>query len=98
MLEHTHTETELTCVLQGSLSHEGGRFGPGDASIDHQPSWGGRSLRLSRGNERQTPHHGSLGRLIECSSVFGAGLIQKFRPVVYSLAGFQFIWKRPPSY
>ena len=42
MLEHTHTETELTCVLQGSFSHEGGRFGPGDFdlgddSIDHQP-------------------------------------------------------------
>jgi len=42
MLEHTHTETELTCVLRGSFSHEGGRFGPGDVdlgddTIDHQP-------------------------------------------------------------
>lgn len=42
MLEHTHTGTELTCVLQGSFSHEGGRFGPGDFDFgdetqDHQP-------------------------------------------------------------
>jgi putative transcriptional regulator len=43
MLEHTHTGTELTCVLQGSFSHEGGRFGPGDFdfgddTLDHQPT------------------------------------------------------------
>ena len=42
MLEYTHTGTELTCVLQGSFSHEGGRFGPGDfdfgdETLDHQP-------------------------------------------------------------
>lgn len=42
MLEHTHTGTELTCVLRGSFSHEGGRFGPGDFdfgddTLDHQP-------------------------------------------------------------
>lgn len=42
MLEHTHTETELTCVLKGSFSHEGGRFGPGDFdlgddTVDHRP-------------------------------------------------------------
>ena len=42
MLEHTHTGTELTCVLRGSFSHEGGRFGPGDFDFgdetqDHQP-------------------------------------------------------------
>ena len=42
MLEHTHTGTELTCVLRGSFSHEGGRFGPGDfdfgdETLDHQP-------------------------------------------------------------
>lgn len=42
MLEHTHTESELTCVIKGSFSHEGGRFGPGDFdlgddTIDHQP-------------------------------------------------------------
>jgi len=45
MLEHTHTGTELTCVLRGSFSHEGGRFGPGDFDfgddmLDHQPTVG----------------------------------------------------------
>ncbi len=45
MLEHTHTGTELTCVLRGSFSHEGGRFGPGDFdfgddTLDHQPTVG----------------------------------------------------------
>lgn len=42
MLEHTHTGVELTCVLRGSFSHEGGYFGPGDfdfgdETLDHQP-------------------------------------------------------------
>ena len=42
MLEHTHTGTELTLVLEGSFSHEGGRFGPGDFGygddeVDHRP-------------------------------------------------------------
>jgi putative transcriptional regulator len=42
MLEHSHTGTELTCVLKGSFSHEGGRFVPGDFDygdddIDHRP-------------------------------------------------------------
>jgi putative transcriptional regulator len=42
MIEHSHAGTELTCVLKGNFSHEGGRFGPGDfdfgdGTIDHQP-------------------------------------------------------------
>jgi putative transcriptional regulator len=42
MLEHTHTGTELTCVLKGSFSHQGGRYGPGDfdygdSAVDHRP-------------------------------------------------------------
>jgi putative transcriptional regulator len=42
MLEHSHTGTELTCVLKGSFSHEGGRYGPGDFDygdddVDHRP-------------------------------------------------------------
>jgi putative transcriptional regulator len=42
MLEHTHTGTELTCVLKGSFSHEGGRYAAGDfdfgdQSVDHRP-------------------------------------------------------------
>jgi putative transcriptional regulator len=42
MLEHTHTGTELTCVLKGSFSHQGGRYAPGDFDygdddVDHRP-------------------------------------------------------------
>ncbi len=42
MLEHSHLGTELTCVLKGSFSHHGGRFGPGDFDygdddVDHRP-------------------------------------------------------------
>lgn len=42
MLQHTHTGIEMTCVLTGAFSHDGGRFGPGDfdlgdESVDHQP-------------------------------------------------------------
>jgi putative transcriptional regulator len=42
MLDHTHSGTELTCVLKGSFTHEGGHFGPGDfdygdGDVNHQP-------------------------------------------------------------
>lgn len=42
MLQHSHTEVEMTCVLTGAFSHDGGRFGPGDfdfgdEEIDHKP-------------------------------------------------------------
>lgn len=42
MLDHSHTGTELTCVLSGRFSHEGGFFGPGDfdfgdGDTDHRP-------------------------------------------------------------
>ena len=33
MLEHTHTGTEMTCVLTGSFSHEAGHYGPGDFDL-----------------------------------------------------------------
>jgi len=33
MLEHTHTGTEMTCVLTGSFSHDAGTFGPGDFDL-----------------------------------------------------------------
>lgn len=70
MLEHTHTGTELTCVLKGSFSHEGGRYGPGDFdfgddSVDHRPIVGGEGPCLCivamTGNLRM---NGLLGRLI----------------------------------
>jgi len=42
MLQHSHTDIELTCVLSGAFSHDGGRYGPGDfdlsdESVQHQP-------------------------------------------------------------
>jgi len=70
MLEHTHTGTELTCVLRGSFSHEGGRFGPGDfdfgdETLDHQPIVGGDEpclcLVAMTGDLRM---NGFFGRLI----------------------------------
>lgn len=41
MLEHSHTGTEVTCVLSGAFSHGGGHFGPGDfdlgdEAVDHR--------------------------------------------------------------
>jgi putative transcriptional regulator len=70
MLEHTHTGTELTCVLKGSFSHEGGRYGPGDFDygdddIDHRPIVGDEGpcvcLVAMTGELRM---NGWLGRLI----------------------------------
>lgn len=42
MLPHAHTGIEMTCVLTGAFSHEGGRYGPGDfdfgdESVHHEP-------------------------------------------------------------
>jgi putative transcriptional regulator len=42
MLQHTHSGIEMTCVLTGSFSHDGGLFEPGDFdfgdySVEHQP-------------------------------------------------------------
>ncbi len=42
MLQHSHTGTEMTCVLSGAFSHEGGHFAPGDfdlgdEAVDHEP-------------------------------------------------------------
>jgi putative transcriptional regulator len=42
MLQHSHTGLEMTCVLSGAFSHEGGRYAAGDfdlgdESVDHQP-------------------------------------------------------------
>jgi putative transcriptional regulator len=40
--EHTHAGVEITCVLHGGFTHEGGHFGPGDFDLgddtmDHRP-------------------------------------------------------------
>jgi putative transcriptional regulator len=70
MLEHTHTGSELTCVLKGSFSHKGGRYGPGDfdfgdESVDHRPIVGDEGPCLCvvamTGDLRM---NGLLGRLI----------------------------------
>ena len=38
LMPHDHTGTEMTCVLSGSFSHDGDRFGPGDFD------WGERGI------------------------------------------------------
>jgi len=42
LLQHDHTSLEMTCVLSGGFTHEGGHFGPGDFdlgddSVSHEP-------------------------------------------------------------
>jgi putative transcriptional regulator len=70
MLEHTHTGTELTCVLRGSFSHEGGRFGPGDfdfgdETLDHEPTVGdGEPCLCLVAMTGDLRINGFLGRLI----------------------------------
>ncbi|MGA7809049.1 cupin domain-containing protein, partial [Bradyrhizobium sp.] len=70
MLEHSHTGTELTCVLKGSFSHDGGRFGPGDfdfgdGTVDHQPVVGdGEPCLCVVAMTGDLRLNGFLGRLI----------------------------------
>lgn len=70
MLEHTHTGSELTCVLKGSFSHAGGRYGPGDFdvgddAVNHRPIVGGEepclALVAMTGDLRMK---GLLGKLV----------------------------------
>ena len=70
MLEHSHTGTELTLVLKGSFSHQGGEYRPGDfdfgdGEVDHQPLVGSEMPCLclvAMSGDLQM--HGWLGRLI----------------------------------
>lgn len=70
MLEHSHTGTELTLVLKGSFSHQGGEYRPGDfdfgdGEVDHQPIVGSDEPCLclvAMSGDLQM--HGWLGRLI----------------------------------
>jgi putative transcriptional regulator len=70
MLEHTHTGEELTCVLKGSFSHQGGRYGPGDfdfgdEAVDHRPIVGGEEPCLCLVAMTGDLHlRGFFGRLI----------------------------------
>jgi len=68
---HGHRGTEYTCVLAGSFSDQGGRFGAGDmietgVDVDHQPITGPESdcvcLLAMEGRLRL---HGLLGRLLQ---------------------------------
>jgi len=70
MIEHSHTGSELTLVLKGSFSHQGGHYGPGDFDlgddeVDHRPIVGDEGpclcLVAMTGELRM---HGLLGRLI----------------------------------
>ena len=70
MIEHSHTGSELTLVLKGSFSHQGGRYGPGDFDlgddeVDHRPVVGDEGpclcLVAMTGSLQM---HGVLGRLI----------------------------------
>jgi putative transcriptional regulator len=71
MLEHTHTGVEITCVLSGSFTHDGGHFGPGDfdvgdETIDHE-------VRVDAGEDciclvamqGKLQLNGLLGRLVQ---------------------------------
>jgi putative transcriptional regulator len=71
LLEHTHTGAEMTCVLQGGFSHEGGHYGPGDfdfgdATMDHhvfvEPDEDCICLIAMKGDLRL---RGLLGRLMQ---------------------------------
>jgi len=71
LLEHKHIGAEMTCVLQGGFSHEGGRYGPGDfdfadASINHrvfvEPNEDCVCLIAMKGNLRLK---GLIGRLMQ---------------------------------
>ncbi len=71
LLPHGHQEAEMTCVLTGSFSHDGQRYGPGDFDCgdhasDHEITIGNEgpciSLVAMRG---RLTLHGFVGRLIQ---------------------------------
>lgn len=42
VMQHSHTDLEMTCVLTGAYTHDGTRYGPGDFDVgeeddDHKP-------------------------------------------------------------
>lgn len=71
LLPHGHQDTELTCVLTGSFSHDGQRYGPGDFNCgdsagEHEIAIGSEgpciSLVAMRG---KLTLRGPIGRLIQ---------------------------------
>lgn len=71
MLQHTHTDIELTCVLAGAFSHDGGRYGPGDfdlgdESVQHQPIVeAGAACVCLVAMQGQLKLNGLIGRIIQ---------------------------------
>jgi putative transcriptional regulator len=69
--EHSHTGTELTCVLSGAFIHEGGRYAAGDCDdadqeIGHSPVIDdGEECICLVAMEGQIRLTGTLGRLIQ---------------------------------
>jgi len=71
LLPHGHQDAELTCVLTGSFSHDGQRYGPGDfdcgdSASEHEIAIGNEvpciSLVAMRG---RLTLRGAVGRLIQ---------------------------------
>jgi putative transcriptional regulator len=71
MLQHSHTGIEMTCVLSGAFSHEGGEFGPGDfdlgdGTVDHRPFVGpGEECVCLVAMQGDLRLNGLLGRLMQ---------------------------------
>jgi len=71
MLQHSHTGFEMTCVLSGTFSHEGGEFGPGDfdlgdETVDHRPIVGaGEDCICLVAMQGDLQLNGLLGRLMQ---------------------------------
>ena len=71
LIPHAHTGIEMTCVLKGSFSHDGRRYGPGDfdlgePGVDHEIAIGPEddciSLVAMQGDLRLK---GILGRFVQ---------------------------------
>jgi putative transcriptional regulator len=71
MLQHSHTGTEMTCVLSGAFRHAGGHFGPGDfdlgdETVEHRPVVDAEQACVCLvAMEGQLRLSGLLGRLVQ---------------------------------
>jgi len=71
LLPHAHTGLEMTCVLTGSFSHDGRRYGPGDfdlgdPGVDHEIAIGPESDCISLvAMQGELKLKGLLGRLVQ---------------------------------
>ena len=71
LLPHGHQDAELTCVLTGSFSHDGLRYGPGDfdcgdSDTEHEIAIGSESPCISLVAMRgKLTLRGPIGRLIQ---------------------------------